>query len=171
MNKPKNLLLDGFNSEVFELKPQKILFIYDKEKSYEKYSGFIDKMKEKFPGWTFTLYDTSTIKNNKLKEKYALVIPVEPYDIDGTVRPALERLALRTDMRFYLIYEDTYGYIRLAGKWDLFYRLYIKKIIVYLYLLFGFIFIIVPCHIFYIVTVLINYLQGFFLKGKMGSQR
>ena len=50
-------------------------------------------------------------------------------------------------INYLIIYEDTYGYIRLANKRNLFYRLYLGNIFIVVYILLGFIFIVVPAYI------------------------
>ncbi len=161
MTKPKNLLLDEFNSSLFKVPLRNILFIYYEGKDLGIRTEFTNKIKEKFP--TAHIDSCNVSEKRKLDKQYDLVIPLTPYDMQGTTRWELEKFAFRMKINYLMIYEDTYGYIRLANKRNLFYRLYLRNIFIAVYILLGFIFIVVPAYILYFIYSFQKYLG----KNKM----
>lgn len=169
MKKPKNLLFTDFSPHTFEKTLQDILFIYEQEETLKAHGNFVNKIKEKFPGSSFAF--CNIFQSSKLYGKYDLIIPIEAYDISGTVRPKLERFALRTKMRYFVIYEDTYGYVRLANKYNLLYRLYIQKPIFILYVLWGLIFIVIPCYVFSFYLTIKDFFRDIFRINQHDSPK
>lgn len=160
MTKPKNLLLARFNYSFFKIPPRNIMFIYDEEKNLGIRNEFINRIKEKFPG--AHIDSCNVLKKRKLEKKYDLTIPLTPYDMQGTTRRELEKFAFRMKTNYLMIYEDTYGYVRLANKRNLFYRLYLRDLFIIVYIPLGFIFIAVPAYILYFAC---------YLRGYLGEER
>jgi len=156
MKKLRNLLLDKFNHSSFKTPPRNILFIYGEERDLVARNEFINKIKEKFP--TAHIDSCNVSKKRKSDKQYDLVIPVTPYDMQGTIRRELEKFVFRMRTSYLVIYEDTYGYVRLANKLNLLCRLYLGNIFIVMYILLGFIFIVVPAYILYFVCYLLGYL-------------
>lgn len=157
MKKPRNLLLDQFDYSLFKVPPRNILFIYDEGKDLGIRNGFINKIKEKFPSAHIDF--CNVLEKRKLDEQYDLAIPLTPYDMQGTTRRELEKFAFRMKTNYLMIYENTYGYVRLANKRNLFYRLYLRGLFIVVYILLGFILIAVPAYIVYFVYSLQRYLE------------
>lgn len=146
MSKYKNLLIENFDNKIFDKPASSILFVYQTDDEPEKNDEFVKSIQLKFPESEYDFHKIGEKRSGK--KKYNLIVPLESYDIFANIKSKIEFFALFSNNEYLMIYEDTYGYIRLANKGDLIYRLFCCKGIILLYVILSFFIIIIPCYIF-----------------------
>ena len=152
--------MESFGYKSFDRSISNVLFIYEVEESLEKRDKFIKLIQERFPDAKYDFYKIGTDKDIKSRKKrYDLIVPIEPYDIYAKVRRKVEKFALFSNATFLMIYEATYGYIRLASKKNLIYRLYLQRVMIFLYFVLSFFIILIPCYVFYFALIIKNTLK------------
>jgi hypothetical protein len=139
--KPKNLLFDTFRES--SLPGSRDVFVLCKNGSESTPScSYIEQIKEKFDGGLLRFISINSVfignEHFYIKDSYDTVIPYDivipdkTYDMDACVKRDYEQYALwRMKFKYYVIHENTYGYVRLATKFDLFYRLYLRNIVLF----------------------------------------
>lgn len=163
--KPKNLLFDNFSASLF---PGNLgVFVLCKNIDDLESSSYLVQIKNKFSSDTSRFIPISGIfignEHIDSEDGYDIVIPSETYDMDASVKKAYERYALwHMKFKYYVIHEHTYGYVRLATKFDLFYRLYLRKPVLILSALIG----IIPIAIITAAILMYDFLKKKVINAK-----
>jgi hypothetical protein len=141
--KPKNLLFDNFDSGLFP-GSLGVLVLCNDENDLISSRTYLEQIKEKFGCDASRFIPIASIfiggESIDTEDGYDIVIPNQIYDMNACVKRDYEQYALwRMKFKYYVIHERTYGYVRLATKFDLFYRLYLRNIVLFVTVLLIFI--------------------------------
>lgn len=165
VKKPKNLVLDNFGESIFTEKINRILIIKNGQRTDKK---FEKRIEDKFQNSEITSANINSLSLKEIerlcKQKFELVIPLQPYKSSLEEKRIIEKFALKLDMKYFVIYENDYGSIRLVTKKDLLYRRHYCKLSNLAYSAFIASFIVVPCYVFYGIYKTILLFRSIFSK-------
>jgi len=130
MSKYKNLLLDDLAAENFT-PPVKKIVLLGKEPFTKEQAALMESLKSRFSQAEFIL--TPKIP----PEHCDIIAPLDFYPVAAPTRYPLELSALFSPGDYLMIYEDTYSSVRLAGKFDLVYRIFLRPLLWAVYMGFS----------------------------------